>query len=67
LATCNTNPTKNGTTTVDGSEIRRENQLRLVVFTVIYRVLYISQVVIAGILPESKSYFQTPTKNHPFF
>jgi len=27
--------------TVDGSEIRRENQLRLVVYPIIYRVLYI--------------------------
>ena len=32
--------------TVDGSEILRENQLRLVVYPVIYRVLYIRTVVV---------------------
>ena len=32
--------------TVDASEIRRENQLRLVVYPIIYRGLYIQTVVV---------------------
>ena len=34
-------PQQTACDTVDGSEIRRENQLRLVVYPIIYRVLYI--------------------------
>ena len=33
---------------VDASKIRRENQLRLVVYLTIYNVFFTSQVVIAG-------------------
>ena len=40
----------NDITTVDGSEIRRENQLRVVVYPIIYEVLAPSQVVNAGFL-----------------
>ena len=36
--------------TVDGSEIRKTHQLRLVVYPMIYRVLYIQKVVIARFL-----------------
>ena len=46
-------PKKVGTPTVDGSEIRRENQLRLVVYPIIYKVLAPSQVVNAGFQPST--------------
>ena len=39
--------------TVDGSEIRRENHLRLVVYPIIYRVFYIPGG--AGFLPSRVS------------
>ena len=52
---CFTNPRKelvpNEVHTVDGSEIRQENQLRLVVYPIIYGVLYISGG--AGYLPST--------------
>ena len=40
---------------VDGSEIRRENQLRLIVYPIIYRILYIPGGELAGFLPSTVS------------
>ena len=54
-------------TTVDGSEIRQENQLRLVVYPIIYSFFFTSQVVIAGFLNHEQyhSFLPQQKNNRP--